>query len=668
MTTSYRPEIDGLRAIAIVPVVLFHFDFAAVSGGFVGVDIFFVISGFLIGGILWNELQDTGRISLGRFFMRRIRRLAPAYYVMVFTTFVAGWFILLPFEFREFGKEILAATVYLSNVYFWMGTGYFDALAGERTLLHTWSLAVEEQFYLVFPILLILLARARRLIPWVLIGLGIVSLVACIMVTATSQATAFYLFPFRAWELLAGVMLAIIGRERNFNWQVHAALSWVGLALLLGAIVLIEKGDGFPGAWALLPVIGTVLMIANGQHQNLVNRMLCSWPFLFFGAISYSLYLWHWPMAVLARYYFDSEIGTQLALVLIIVSVLLAWASLHLVENPVRKNRLPTLRLLGGYGIASMAALAIGAAVYLKDGIIDRFDSDLHPMIHATRGFHQDWSRCTTPADGPFAGVEVCPIGPSGPPKVLIWGDSHARAFKEGLERAAFESDTPALLIWRGGCPPLVGLDKFETASTRFENESCTRHNNRIASAIEALPSSYETVLLIGRWAYYAEGKGVGADAHNLVEITRNEASTFEAETGPEIFKGALLQTTGVIEQAGLTPMVMRQPPEIFDFSVRAAARALAYGQTTLEGLAVAEGQTPIGPVLARNAAVDSVLQAFDGRVIDTWQRICAPDACRAMQGEEVYYFDNNHLTNTGAIAIRDSYAPVFAPAGQGAD
>ena len=668
MKTSYRPEIDGLRAIAIVPVVLFHFDFAAVRGGFIGVDIFFVISGFLIGGILWNELQDTGRISLGRFFMRRIRRLAPAYYVMVFATFVAGWFILLPFEFREFGKEILAATVYLSNVYFWMGTGYFDALAGERTLLHTWSLAVEEQFYLVFPILLILLARARRLIPWVLIGLGIVSLVACILVTATSQATAFYLFPFRAWELLAGVMLAIIGRERNFNWQIHAAVSWVGLALLLGAIVLIQKGDGFPGAWALLPVIGTVMMIANGQHQNPINRMLCSGPFLFFGAISYSLYLWHWPIAVLARYYFDSEIGTQLAVVLIIVSVALAWASLHLVENPVRRNKLPTLGLLGGYVVASTAALAIGAAIYLKDGIIDRFDSALHPTILATRGFHQDWSRCTTPAEGPFAGVEVCPIGPEGDPKVLIWGDSHARAFKEGLERAAFESDTPALLIWRGGCPPLVGMDKFETASTRFENEACTDHNNRIAAAIDALPDSFETVLLIGRWAYYVEGKGVGADAHNLVEITRNDVSTFEAETGPEIFNGALLQTTGVIAQAGLTPVVMRQPPEIFDFSVRAAARALAYGQTTVEGLAMAEGQTQLDLVRERNAAVDRVLQEFEGRVLDTWQQICTEDQCRAMQDQEIYYFDNNHLTNNGAIAIRDSYASVFAPSEQGVD
>lgn len=668
MKTSYRPEIDGLRAIAIVPVVLFHFDFAVVSGGFVGVDIFFVISGFLIGGILWTELQEKGRISLGRFFMRRVRRLAPAYYVMVFTTFVAGWFILLPFEFSELGKEILAATVYLSNVYFWMGAGYFETLAGERTLLHTWSLAVEEQFYLVFPIVLILLARFRRLIPWLLIGLGILSLIACIAVTNSSQATAFYLFPFRAWELLAGVMLAIIGRERNFKWQIHSSLSWIGLGLLLATIVLLEKGDGFPGAWALGPVIGTVMMIANGQHRNLINRMLCSWPFLFFGAISYSLYLWHWPIATLARYYFDSQIDTQLALVLIIVSVLLSWLSLHLVENPVRKNVVPTLGLLAGYVVASTAALAIGAAIYLKDGIIERFDSNLHPMILATRGFHQDWSRCYTPDDGPFSGIEVCPIGPEGPPRLLIWGDSHARAFKEGLERAAFENGTPALLIWRGGCPPLIGMDKFETAATRFENEACTEHNNRIASAIDALPSLFETVLLIGRWAYYVEGKGVGADAHNLVEIVRNDVSTFEADTAPDIFKGALLQTTEMIEKAGLTPMVMRQPPEIFEFSVRAAARALAYGQTTVDSLADAEGKTPVGIVLERNETVDRVLQSFEGQVIDTWQRICTEDQCRAMQDQKVYYFDNNHLTNTGAIAIRDSYAPVFASAEQGTD
>ena len=421
-----------------------------------------------------------------------------------------------------------------------------------------------------------------------------------------------------------------------------------------------EEGHGFPGAWALLPVIGTVLMIANGQHQNLVNRMLCSGPFLFFGAISYSLYLWHWPIAVLARYYFDTEIGTQLAVVLMIVSVLLAWASLHLVENPVRRNKLPTLGLLGGYVVASTAALALGAAIYLKDGLIERFDSTLHPAILATRGFHQDWSRCTTPSQGPFSGVEVCPIGPDGEPRVLIWGDSHARAFKEGLERAAFEQDTPSLLIWRGGCPPLVGMDKFETASTPFENESCTDHNNRIAEAIGALPDSFKTVLLIGRWAYYVEGKGVGADAHNLVEVARNAVSTFDAETAPDIFKGALLQTTDVIREAGLTPMVLRQPPEIFEFSVRAAARALAYGQTTVEDLAVAEGRTPVNLVRKRNEAVDRVLQDFEGSIIDTWPRICAEDHCHAMQDQEIYYFDNNHLTNNGAIAIRDSYASVF--------
>ncbi|MEO0831660.1 MAG: SGNH hydrolase domain-containing protein, partial [Pseudomonadota bacterium] len=164
------------------------------------------------------------------------------------------------------------------------------------------------------------------------------------------------------------------------------------------------------------------------------------------------------------------------------------------------------------------------------------------------------------------------------------------------------------------------------------------------------------------------EGQGVGDDAENLVDLARNAVSSFEAETGPEIFQGALLQTTDLIEEAGLTPVVMRQPPEIFTFSVRAAARALAYGQTTVEELANTKGLTPLELALERNAAVDQIFQAFDGQVIDTWQGICAQDQCRAMQDQEIYYFDNNHLTNNGAIAIRDSYASVFATPGQGTE
>ena len=666
--SEYRPEIDGLRAVAIIPVVLFHFGLAGVTGGFVGVDIFFVISGFLIGGILWGELRETGRLRLGRFFLRRIRRLAPAYYVMAFSSLIAGWFILLPFEFREFGKELIAATVYLSNVFFWLGAGYFDVLGEQRVLLHTWSLAVEEQFYVFIPLRMVVLARARRVLPWLLLALAVISLAACIVATRQSHTTAFYLFPFRAWELLAGVLLAIFGRETGFRWQIHGAVSWIGLALIAAAIAVLEPGETFPGALALLPVAGAVLMIANGQHENLVNRLLTTRFFLFFGAISYSLYLWHWPVVTLAKYYTGDHglgLGLGLSAGLIALSVGVAWVSLLLVENPVRRGKIGGLALFSGYALSSAAVLALGAFVYLKDGLIERFGPEIRPAILATRGFHQDWSRCETPADGPFAGIEVCPIGPEGPPQVLIWGDSHARAFKEGLERLAFESDTPALLIWRGGCPPLVGVAKDETASTRFEDEACTDHNTRMAAALADLPPSIGTALLIGRWAYYANGAGVGRDAENLIALAPSETATFTAESRPEILQGGFRQTLNILESAGLETYILRQPPEIFFFAARDAARTLAYGQADMDELAATSGRTSRADLEARNAAIDMVLSGLGVPVIDSWPPLCSDTACQALRDGQVLYFDNNHVTNGGAITIRDIFAPVFADRNQ---
>ena len=663
MMSEYRPEIDGMRAIAIVPVVLFHFNLAGLGGGFVGVDVFFVISGFLIGGILWGELRETGHVRLGRFFLRRIRRLAPAYYVMALGSFIAGWFILLPFEFREFGKELIAATVYLSNVFFWQGAGYFDVLGEERVLLHTWSLAVEEQFYLFLPVLLILLARLRAALPWLLLVLALMSLVACVIVTTRAHTTAFYLFPFRAWELLAGVLLAIYGRETGFRWQVHAGLSWAGLGLILVAIVVLEPGETFPGAWALLPVAGTVLLIANGQQDNPVNRLLTTPVFLFFGAISYSLYLWHWPVVTLAKYYTGAPLGLALSAALIALSIALAWVSLRLVENPVRRGGIRAPALVSGYALASTAVLGMGAVLYLRDGLIERFGPDTQPAILATRDFNQDWSRCYTPDEGAFAGIRICPIGPDRAPEILIWGDSHARAFKEGLEHAAFENNVPALLIWRGGCPPLLGLEKDETAATRFEDEACTAHNADIAQALDALPPSVTTALLIGRWAYYAEGGGIGADADNKVTLSAAETADFSGETPAELLQGAFRQTLGAMQGAGLNTFVLRQPPEIPGFSARDAARALAYGQQDLSELAATMGQSSRADLEARNARVDRILAGLGTSVIDSWPPLCSSEACSALHDGQVYYFDNNHVTNGGAIAISDIFAPLFGAA-----
>lgn len=662
----YRAEIDGLRALAILPVVLFHFDVRGFQGGFIGVDVFFVISGFLIGGILWSELCETGRIRLGRFYMRRIRRLAPAYFLMIAGTLAVAWQIMLPFEFREFGKELIASTVYLSNVYFFLSSGYFDQLSEQRLLLHTWSLSVEEQFYIVLPFVLIALARWRKAIPVILVLLAVVSLVACIWMTTRSQPAAFYLFPFRAWELLFGVILAVVARNLSFDFALHGVLSFLGLALLLGGVALIPKGEGFPGAYALVPVVGTTLLLMNGRHDNAVNRLLKIGALRFFGLISYSLYLWHWPVAVLAKYYWADGLSLPGTAALIALSVGLAFLSWKFVETPVRRGLPKTPALLGGAALASALSLGAGALLFKGDGLVGRFGPQTQTHIRASADFNQDWSRCGTAREGPFAGIELCPIGPDGPPRVLIWGDSHVRALKEGLEQAAFDAGTPGLVIWNAGCPPLVGVTKDETAASQIEDERCAQANARIAAALPAL-DTVETLLLAARWSYYAHGTGTGRDAHNLIEVRANGdgAAGLTGLTQQALVAAALDRSLSRYGQEIPNIFVLNQIPEIAGYHSGVAARFLAHGQMDPDQLTRDMARVPRADVDARAAPVQEVLaQAVasgTAQVLDPVPYFCGPEWCSALHEGEAAYFDNNHLTNTTARRIRDLFAPVFA-------
>ncbi|EPX84543.1 putative acyltransferase [Rubellimicrobium thermophilum DSM 16684] len=300
----YRPEIDGLRAAAILPVVAYHAG-APLPGGFVGVDVFFVLSGWLIGGLLWAEWGATGRLRLGAFWMRRLRRLAPAYLLMAGATAAAAWWLLLPWELRETGKQLIAATAWLSNVLFWRQAGYFDAAAQDKPLLQTWSLAVEEQFYLVLPVLLLGLWGIRLRKAGILAVLGLVwaaSLLATLRLTDSRPEAAFFLFPFRAWELLTGVLLAILAPALPRRMRLTAG--WAGIGLILGAVLTV-RAEGFPGWQVLLPVTGTALCLLSlgpAGAPDGVGRWLATPVPVLIGKLSYALYLWHWPILVLAAY------------------------------------------------------------------------------------------------------------------------------------------------------------------------------------------------------------------------------------------------------------------------------------------------------------------------------------------------------------------------------
>ncbi|MHA6326449.1 acyltransferase family protein [Roseivivax sp. CAU 1753] len=654
----YRADIDGLRAIAVLSVVFYHFG-APLPGGFTGVDVFFVISGFLIGGLLWAERAATGRIDLGAFYLRRFRRLAPAFFAMAVVTSLVAWALLLPFEFREYGKALIAASVYLANVLFYDQAGYFDTASEDKPLLHTWSLAVEEQFYLVLPLLILLLARRPRALLGALAVIWAASFAACLWITPRDPQAAFYLFPFRAWELLSGVLLAIFMRQRPASGPVWAG--WLGLGLICVGFVSVNARSAFPGAWALLPTLGTLGLLWSGAGAG-VGALLRHPGAVWIGRISYSLYLWHWPVVTLSHQLRGSYAGWWEAALWMALSLGLAIASWALVETPVRRGRMASGRALLAFVItASGAAIAFGALAYLKDGVPSRFGADARVHIAASDDFLQDFSRCHVPANGPFAGLEVCPLGPDGPPRVLIWGDSHLRAAHAGLQTAARDADVPTWAIWRAGCPPLFGIAKTESAASPTEDAACTDANAQIKDAIAAT-HSLARVLLIGRWNYYATGQGVGLDAHNRIAVARVDGAAAGPETGPEALRAAASDTVTAL-QAQLGPVfVLTQPPEIPRYDSRIAARETAHAGWPLAADPVTQASVARADLAPRIAGARALWSGQDVIRLDPWPYLCDADRCFAINDGTGQYFDNNHLTNTAARRIAPLFAPVFAP------
>jgi hypothetical protein len=334
----------------------------------------------------------------------------------------------------------------------------------------------------------------------------------------------------------------------------------------------------------------------------------------------------------------------------------LSW---RFVEQPFRRGHSEqdktAKRVFGGVALASGLALGFAGLVFVKDGLPQRFDAAARGHIAATGDFLQDWSRCTYEPAGPLEGVEVCRIGPDGAPRVLVWGDSHLRAMMDGIGLAALEAQVPGILIWTAGCPPLFGVTKEESASTAAENRACPAINARIEAALPSL-ESVESVLIVARWSYYAEGQGHGLDAQNRISMAAAPGSGLEG--APDLMAAALERT--VAELSTLGPVhVLRQMPEMPAYTAQRAARALAYGR----GEAIAGSLTePRAAAEARMARADAMLRTLEaqGRItlIDGWDRLCDARACGVMVDGAPVYFDTNHLTNRGALLLRDLVMP----------
>jgi peptidoglycan/LPS O-acetylase OafA/YrhL len=337
---TYRKEIDGLRAIAVIPVLLFHADFQLFSGGYVGVDVFFVISGYLITSIIFNEIE-TGRFSIIKFYERRARRILPALYFVTLVTLPFVWYWFPAYLIHDFAKSIFAVATFSSNVLFWLESGYFDIAASQKPLLHTWSLAVEEQYYIVYPLLILLIwTYVRSRVVHILIAILIASLMFSEWGWREAPSANFYLLPGRAWELTMGALVALYlrrtGGSIDSSNPFFSLLSATGLALIGFSVVSFDHNTPFPGLYALVPVVGTALVILFASEKNIVGRALSFSPLVMMGLISYSTYLWHHPLFSLARFQTLGNVSDIQFSLLIVLSVVLAYLTWRFIETPVR--------------------------------------------------------------------------------------------------------------------------------------------------------------------------------------------------------------------------------------------------------------------------------------------------------------------------------------------
>ena len=372
---QYRPEIDGLRALAVIPVVLFHAGIAGFSGGFVGVDIFFVISGYLITSIILNE-QQKDSFTLAGFYERRARRILPALMLVVLLSAVAAWYLLLPAELVDFGESLASVGVFASNILFWTQSDYFATTSEFIPLLHTWSLAVEEQFYLIFPVFMIFtLAWTKTKRLSVLTLVAILSLIFCEWAWRNAPEANFFLAPSRVWELMAGVLCAFyLQQARDPKLLIRQLASVAGLLMLVYSIAFLDKSIPFPSLYALIPVVGTVLIILFTDKNTLVGKIL-SLPFIVgVGLISYSAYLWHQPLFVFARLNSMDELSVMTLLGLSILAFIMAFISWRWVEKPFRnRNWLSQRQVLWMAALCSLILISLGLIFVLGGGFDERF-------------------------------------------------------------------------------------------------------------------------------------------------------------------------------------------------------------------------------------------------------------------------------------------------------
>ncbi|MFO1482521.1 MAG: acyltransferase family protein [Verrucomicrobiaceae bacterium] len=501
--THYYPHIDGLRAIAVLGVLLFHAELGF-PGGYVGVDVFFVISGYLLTGLMLRDAA-AGRFSTWHFWERRTRRIFPALAVVLIASFGAAWMLLIPSDFKRFASSVIAQAILMPNMYFARQIGYFDQAASMKPLLHTWSLAVEEQFYLFFPLVFVVLRKFGRLASILaILLLGCLSFGFGVYYDGVQPLRNFYLLPSRAWELLAGAFLAAIPMQRVFGRWPREVISWAGLLAIIYVMLHDDRAAQFPGRAAILSCAGAAAIIwANRHTMTAAGRLLAVRPVVFVGLISYSLYLWHWPLLAFVRYWNADPLPGGQRVLLLLVCAVLATVTWRFVETPFR-----TRRVVAGRGrlvmltVSTSAVLSLAAyGIHLWSGVPSRFppaalqyldEAASDYKLLAGKIFKVDMKEALA---GDF--IELGEGDKNMPVEVLLWGDSHAAAVMPLLDALCQEHHIRGVAAVHGATPPVIGYD------SHMGVKESIAYNNAIVGFIRA--KSVGHVILVAMWSGYLE-------------------------------------------------------------------------------------------------------------------------------------------------------------------
>jgi peptidoglycan/LPS O-acetylase OafA/YrhL len=570
---KYRPEIDGLRALAVLPVIFFHAGFRAFAGGYVGVDVFFVISGYLITTLIMSD-QRAGTFTLQNFYERRVRRILPGLFVVMLVCLPFAWFWMIPSELKELSKSLMAVAAFVSNILFWREGGYFETPGAFKPLLHTWSLAVEEQYYLLFPVFLLLVWRfSKRWITVIFAILTIASLAAAQWSSKYHPQGAFYLLPTRGWELLIGASIAlyfvhaspaaIAAREAASLTNEAAAI--LGMALIGYAVVIFDRNIPYPSLYALAPTLGTGLVIFCANPRTLVGRLLSTPVVVGMGLLSYSAYLWHQPIFVFARIRSGTELGAPTLIALSAASIACAYVSWKYIEKPFR-NRAWVGRSTVFAAAAAMTSLflLIGFLGYTTNGLAYRYpteDRDLASLDVYEAGNY---------VEKRFTDLELKAFDESGRKKILVVGDS----FAQDLVNAAFEGGLASQMQFSTHWIPTQCGNLFleETTFISHVNEArraiCDSTGRYDGPALRKILSEADAVWIAGKWTNW--------EADLLPDSIRQMRSTVRASVlvfGPKNF--GKFTIVGLLRMTAAERLGIRNPMAVSQIQLNAQMKAL---------------------------------------------------------------------------------------------